>query len=200
LRIRSVLYHHGITGGAPARIARGDGRRFLDQLDLPADARERVTVALFLISTLEQQIHQLERHPRNLARRQAGCQAPMTQFGVGELIALTPLTELGDLTRTSSSRKAVRFAGLVIGVHRSDQTERVGKLTRQGSSPLRWALYEAAQSATRPRSPDYADYHALKARGLTHTRASLTIARKIARRSYHLLHTLGPDALSPASE
>jgi transposase len=82
----------------------------------------------------------------------------------------------------SSSRKAVRFAGIDIGVHRSDRTARVGKLTRQGSPTLRWAIYEAAQSATRPASPDY---HALKARGLTHTRASLTIARKIARRSYH---------------
>jgi transposase len=82
-------------------------------------------------------------------------------------------------------------------VHRSDQTARVGKLTRQGSSSLRWALYEAAQSATRHQSPDYADYHALKARGLTHTRASLTIARKIARRSYQLLHNLGPAALAP---
>jgi hypothetical protein len=108
----------------------------------------------------------------------------MTQFGVGELIALTLLTELGDVTRMSSSRKTVRVAGLDIGVHRSDQTTRVGKLTRQGSPTLRWALYEAAQSATRPASPDYHDYHALKARGLTHARASLTIARKIARRSY----------------
>ena len=50
------------------------------------------------------------------------------------------------------------------------------------------------------RAPDYADYHALRARGLTHTRASLTIARKIARRSYHLLHSLGPQALAPVSE
>lgn len=41
LRIRSVLYHHAISGGAPARIARTDGRRFLDGLDLPADARAR---------------------------------------------------------------------------------------------------------------------------------------------------------------
>ena len=46
----------------------------------------------------------------------------MTQYGIGELIALTCLTELGDVTRMSSSRKAVRFAGIDIGVHRSDQT------------------------------------------------------------------------------
>jgi hypothetical protein len=46
-----VLYHHGISGGAPARIARTDGRRFVEELDLPEDARERVTVALLMIST-----------------------------------------------------------------------------------------------------------------------------------------------------
>ena len=200
LRVRSVLYHHGLSAGAPGEIAGPAGRQFLARLGLPADARERVTVALGMIDTLEREIAEIERSLRRVARRQTGCQALMTQFGVGELIALTLLTELGDVTRMSSSRKAVRFAGLDIGVHRSDQTARVGKLTRQGSSPLRWALYEAAQSATRPRSPDYADYHALKARGLTHTRASLTIARKIARRSYHLLHNLGPAAIAPIPE
>ena len=200
LRIRSVLYHHGLSAGAPGEISSPTGRAFLDHLDLPDDARERITVALGMVDTLEREIHQIERSLRRLARRQAGCQILMSQFGVGELIALTLLTELGDVRRISSSRKAVRFTGLDIGVHRSDQTARVGKLTRQGSSSLRWALYEAAQSATRPRSPDYADYHALRGRGLTHTRASLTIARKIARRSYHLLHRLGPAALSPVSE
>ncbi len=59
--IRSVLYHHGISAGAPARIAAADGRRFLERLALPEDARERVTVALFMIDTLERQIHEIER-------------------------------------------------------------------------------------------------------------------------------------------
>jgi transposase len=200
LRVRSLLYHHGASAGAPGEITSPAGRAFLDALDLPDDARERVSVALSMVDTLERQIAEIERRLRRLARRQAGCQELTTQFGVGELIALTVLTELGDVTRMSSSRKAVRFAGIDIGVHRSDQTSRVGKLTRQGSPPLRWALYEAAQSATRPASPDYHDYHALKARGLTHTRASLTIARKIARRSYHLLHRLGPAGLAPVPD
>jgi hypothetical protein len=84
-----------------------------------------------------------------------------------------------------------------IGVHRSDRHAQLGKLTRQGSAPLRWALFEAAQSASHKGSPDYRDYHALKARGLSHTRATLTIARKLARRSYHILRALGPAALDP---
>ena len=200
LRIRSTLYHHGVSAGAPAKIASATGREFLAALDLPADALERIEVALFMVCTLDARIHELELGLRRIARHQAGCQALMTQYGVGELIALVTLTELGDVTRMSSSRKAVRFAGIDIGVHRSDRSARVGKLTPQGSPTLRWALYEAAQSATRPASPDYQDYHALKARGLTHTRASLTIARKIARRSYHLLHQLGPAALEPIGD
>ena len=197
LRIRSTLFHHGLSAGAPAEIANLDGRKFLAVLELPADARQRIQIALGMVDTLDEQVRAVERGLRKIARRQPGCQALMTQYGVGELIALVTLTELSDVRRMSSSRKAVRFAGIDIGVHRSNQTSRVGKLTRQGSPTLRWALYEAAQSATRPASPDYADYHALKARGLTHTRASLTIARKIARRSYHLLHQLGPVALAP---
>jgi hypothetical protein len=59
--------------------------------------------------------------------------------------------------------------------------------------------YEAALAACRPSSPDHADYQALKARGLSHTRASLTIARKLARRSYHVLRELGPAALEPVA-
>jgi hypothetical protein len=42
-----------------------------------------------------------------------------------------------------------------------------------------------------------ADYLALKARGLTHPRASITIARKLARRCFHTLRELGPQALEP---
>jgi transposase len=152
-----------------------------------------------LIEALDRQLAPLERELRQLARRQAGCRALMRQFGIGELTAPTIISELGDVTRLSAARKAVRCAGLDIGVYRSDRRCRVGKLTRQGSPQLRWALYEAAQSACRPASPDHADYLALKARGLSHTRASMTIARKLARRSFHILRELGPDALQPVS-
>ena len=153
LRIRSVLYHHGISAGAPARIAAADGREFLGRLDLPADVRERVTVALGMVDTLEREIHEIERGLRRLARHQTGCQALMSQFGVGELIGLTFLSELGDASRMTSSRKAVRFAGLDIGIHRSDQTSRVGKLTRQGSSPLRWRCMRPRNQRRGARAP-----------------------------------------------
>src|SRR3954454_4532113 len=121
----------------------------------------------------------------------------MRQYGVGPVTATNVLCELGAAPRLSASRKAVRCSGLDVGVYRSDRRSRTGRITRQGSTALRWALYAAAQSACKPARPDHADYLALKARGLSHTRASLTIARKPARRSFHILRELGPDALSP---
>jgi transposase len=195
-RIRATLYHHGVAG-APDELRTLAGRRFLAGLELPVDARERITTALEIIDLLDAQLAELERDLRALARHQTGCRALMAQYGMGELSSLVTLCELGDVTRLHASRQAVRMAGIDIGVHRSDRHAQLGKLTRQGSAPLRWALYEAAQSASHKGSPDYHDYHALKARGLTHTRACLTIARKLARRSYHILSALGPAALDP---
>jgi transposase len=152
-----------------------------------------------MIAALDRQLAPLEQALRRLARRQAGCRALMAHYGIGELTAPTILCELGDVSRLSGSRKAVRCAGLDVGVHRSDRRSRAGKLTRQGSPQLRWALYESAQAACRPTSPDRADYLALKARGLSHTRASLAIARKLARRCFHTLRELGPAALEPVT-
>jgi transposase len=190
-RVQATLFHHGISG-APDKLLSAQGREFLARLELPDAARQR-------IEALDRQLAPLEAELRRLARRQTGCRALMRHYGVGELTAPTILCELGDVTRLSASRKAVRCAGLDVGVHRSDRRSRAGKLTRQGSPRLRWALYESAQAACRPTSPDRADYLPLKARGLSHTRASLTIARKLARRCFHTLRELGADALEPVT-
>src|SRR5439155_19658190 len=195
-RVQATLFHHGIAG-VPERLLCAQGRAFLEALELPPAALERIEVALALVDALDRQLGPIERELRALARRQTGCRALMAHYGVGELTAPVILCELGDASRLSASRKAVRCAGLDIGVHRSDRRSRAGKLTRQGSPQLRWALYESAQAACRPTSP--ADYLALKARGLSHPRASITLARKLARRCYHTLHELGPAALDPVT-
>jgi transposase len=200
-RIQATLFHHGVPAGAvPRSLLSSEGRRALDALQLPESAHERIRVALTLIDALDAQLSPLERQLRRLARRQTGCQALQRHFGVGPLTAPTILVELGDVSRLSASRKAVRAVGFDIGVHRSDRRSRLGRLTRQGPPDARWALYEAAQSACRHNSPDHDQYLALKARGLTHTQASLTIARKLTRRCFHTLRALGPSALEPVND
>jgi transposase len=66
---------------------------------------------------------------------------------------------------------------------------RRGRLSKQGSPELRWALAEAAHHACQRRSPDHDLYLEVKGRR-GGQRASLTVARKLARRAYHVLNDL----------
>jgi hypothetical protein len=62
---------------------------------------------------------------------------------------------------------------------------------------LRWALFEAALSAARVGSPDHG-YYLQVAERIDHTRACLSLARKLCRRAYHILRELAmrPSPLS----
>ena len=193
-RMQAVLYHHGVPSrswliSAVACVA--------DELELPAAAREQITIALAMIDAHDTQLAPLDQQLRDYARRQPGCRALMRHYGIGPLTSITILAELGDARRFSSSREAVRYAGLDITVHQSDARRAPGHLSRQGPPALRWALFEAAQCARRPGSPDHAYYTEAAAR-LGGNRACLAVARKLLKRSYHTLRELGEEALQPA--
>jgi transposase len=195
-RIHALLFHHGIQ--RPRALLTREGRRVLATLELSASARESLDVALAMIDACDAQLAPLDRELRRYAGRQAGCRALMEIFGVGALTSAAILGELGDARRFSSSRHAVRFAGLDITVYSSDARRSPGRLSRQGSSLLRWAVYEAAQTAARSGSPDHAYYLSLAAR-LGKSRAKLALARKLLRRAHHILRELGDAALCPAT-
>jgi transposase len=194
-RIQAVLYHPG----CPARrsLMVGDGREWLAAQPLPETAREQVTIAIAVIDALERQMAPLDKELRAYARRQPGCKALMAHYGIGELISVTILAELGDARRFANRRDAVRYAGLDITVYQSDQPRAPGKLSRQGPPALRWALYEAAQQARHPRSPDRA-YYLQAAERLGGNPACLALTRKLLKRSYHTLRELGEEAPLPA--
>jgi transposase len=194
-RIQATLYHHGV----PPRswLMTAESRAWLADLELPSAAREQITTALALIDAHDAQLRPLDQQLREYAKRQPGCRALMRHYGIGPLTSITILAELGDARRFSSSREAVRYAGMDITVHQSDARRAPGRLSRQGPSALRWALFEAAQCARRPGSPDHAYYGETAAR-LGGNRACLAVARKLLKRSYHTLRELGEEALQPA--
>jgi transposase len=194
-RIQAVLYHHGCPQRRKLMV--GDGPDWLSAQPLPDAAREQVTVALAMIDALERQIAPLDQALRPYARRQAGCRALIdAYYGVGELVAVTILAELGDCRRFENSRDAVRYGGMDITVRQSDRHRAPGHLSRQGPPALRWALYEAAQHARFPNSPDR-EYYLKAAEKLGGNRACLALARKLLKRCYHTLRELGEDALAP---
>ena len=106
--------------------------------------------------------------------------------------------ELGDVRRFANSDDVVRHTGLDITVYSSDGKRSAGHLSRQGPQLLRWALYESAKCAARAAAPDHGYYTAARDRR-TAGLATLSVARKLARRCYHTLRELGEEALAPAA-
>jgi len=194
-RIQAVLYHHGCPQRRQLMV--GDGREWLVAQPLSDTARQQITVAIAIVDALERELAPVTRELRFYARAQTGCKALIdAYYGIGELCAVTVVSELGDCRRFANSRDAVRYGGLDITVYQSDRHRAPGHLSRQGPPALRWALYEAAQVARHPRSPDRA-YYEQAAERLGGNRACLALARKLLKRCYHTLRELGDDALAP---
>ena len=85
-------------------------------------------------------------------------------YGVGPVTALAMTCWLGGAGRFSSSRQAVRFAGLDVTVCSSDRKGPPGRLSRQGPPVLRWAVYEAGKTHARTSAPDHRYYAQVKDR------------------------------------
>jgi transposase len=193
-RIHAALFHHGLPRPTQELLSRGT-RAWLEQVALPPASRQALAVALRQIDGLDAELDL-----RTLARRQLGCRALMTHhYGIGAITAPTILAELGDARRFAGGDQVVRATGLDITVYASDGKRSPGHLSRQGPEVLRWALFEAAKAAARPSSPDYAYYQQVKAcQG--GNRATLAVARKLARRVRHTLLRLGDAALAPVED
>ena len=110
-RMQAVLYHHGLP--KRAGLLTRENRAWVEQLALPAAGREQITVGLGMIDAVEARITPLDKELRAYARRQAGCRAlQAAHYGIGALTSVVILAELGDCTRFSSSREAVRYGGM----------------------------------------------------------------------------------------
>jgi transposase len=195
-RMQAVLYHHGFP--QQRNLLTVEKRQWLTGLSLSATAREQLTMALQMIDAIDLQLVPFDRGLRADARKQPGCRALADQiYGIGELTAITILAELGDTRRFPNSRDVVRYSGLDITVYQSDDHRAPGHLSRQGPPTLRWALYEAAQVARAgQRSPDR-QYYLDTAQRIGGNRACIAIARKLLKRSYHILKELGDRAIEP---
>ena len=200
-RIHAVFFHQG----APAL---GDGAlrtdRDLQALRAAAAAhlspagQLQVATALDMLAALEARLGALRHRLLAAARSLTGAKVLTERlYGVGPVTGLAMTCWLGGAGRFSSSRKAVRFAGLDVTVWSSDRKGPPGGLSRQGPPVLRWAVYEAGKTHARASAPDHRYYAAVKDRK-DGKRAALSEARKILRQACHILTELGDDALTAA--
>ena len=192
-RLHAVLHHEGWPCRR-SQLLTQRGRRWLAALQLSGAASQQVAVHLTLIETLEAQLRPLEKELRHFAQTDPRTQALMELFGVGPILACHLLAEIGSALRFRRSRQLVRLSGLDPVVEESGEHRRRGRLAKQGSPLLRWAAVEAAQHGRRCNSPDRRLW-SLSAKRRGANRATLTVARKLLRRSFHVLRQVELEQL-----
>ena len=200
-RIHAVLFHQGAPalGDGALRSEQGLGAlRAAAAAHLSPAGQLQIATALQMTAALETRLHELRHQLTDAARHLAGAKVLTARlYGVGPVTALAMTCWLGGAGRFSSSRKAVRFAGLDVTVWSSDRKGPPGRLSRQGPPVLRWAACEAGKAHARASAPDHAYYAQVKDR-CNGKRAALSEARKILRQACHIRAELGDDALSAA--
>lgn len=105
--------------------------------------------------------------------------------GVGAIVSDTLIAEIGDVTRFSTVKSLIAFAGLDPRVRQSGASlNRNTHLTKRGSPYLRRAIYMAAASAERHDLTLKAIYDKKRAEGKRYTEATIVVARKLLNRVY----------------
>jgi transposase len=131
---------------------------------------------------IEQQVDDLDRKVRKLARHDAQVRKFMTVPGVGPITALCFKATIDDPTRFKRSRSVGAYIGLTTRRHASGEVDWSGRISKCGDAMLRMYLFEAAGVLlTR-----VVKWSALKAWGTKLTKrnglrkAKVAVARKLA--------------------
>ena len=110
----------------------------------------------------------------------------LTIPGIGVPSAAVILSEFGDFSKFSSPSKLLSFAGMEPRYFQSGTSECTGKMVKHGSSHLRYAIMNCAQTVIN-NEPTFAAYYAKKrAEGKGHRVALSHIAKKLLRVIYTL--------------
>ncbi len=70
--------------------------------------------------------------------------------GVAPTVAITTVSEIGDITRFENPRQFMAYLGLVPSEHSSGQSVKRGSITKTGNGHVRRVLVEAAQAYSYP--------------------------------------------------
>jgi transposase len=184
--IHAALFHHGLPRPDQELLSRAT-RAWLEGVALPPASRQ----ALGQIDGLDP----IDQWLGALARGQPGCRALMTHHdGIGPSPPRPSWPSWAPVCRRRPGGPGHRA-----GRHRLCLRRQAQPRAPVPPGPRGVALgadFEAAKAAARPGSPDYAYYPQVKARQ-GGNRATLAVARKLARRVGHSLLQLGDAALAP---
>src|ERR1044071_148288 len=174
----------GVSMRTQLRSQKGQAK--LQQLPLPEPLGTQRDELLSLLQTLDQKISTIEQWLEQQTKEDVGVQRLQTHPGIGLLTSICVRYTLEDIGRFPNTRKVTAFAGFDPMQDKSDERERMGAISKQGSRWLRFFLIEAGQIAMR-RDVDLANvYHRPPRRG-GHAKAKVAVGRRLLVRAFIML-------------
>jgi len=164
------------------------GRAELEKLALQPWAGRRRKELLESLDRLDEQVRELDQAVEEAGRTRPEVALLRTHPGVGMVVALTFALTIGPVERFANSRCLVSYLGLNPREHSSGGRQRLGAISKQGNSMLRWLLVEAAQTAARFDAQLRRLYQRLKKKRVSGI-AKVAVARRLAVRLFWMLRT-----------
>jgi len=154
VKIRDIMAYWGVKPPEGYGLFTRKGVEWLRGLGM-----EPVDCYLRLMEPFKQEILVMSKELRAMARDDSDVRLLMTIPGIGYYIALLIKAEVGDIHRFKSKDHLASHGGLVPSSKSSGGVQRHGRITRAGSTWLRWALVEAAMVHIRYDTPVTRLYH-----------------------------------------
>lgn len=180
-QLQAVALNEGLR--CKKRLFRAGGRQQLESFQLAPWASRRRRELLELLDRLNPTIAELSQAVEREAEKCPEAQRLMTHPGVGALTALAFVLIIGETERFQCGKQIAAYLGLVPLEKSSGNRRRLGHITKQGSSIVRFLLVEAAQVTVRSLPEWRSKYvHLMMRRG--RKIAKVAMARKLAVRLY----------------
>ncbi|MGO9589275.1 MAG: IS110 family transposase [Candidatus Acidiferrales bacterium] len=159
------------------------GRAQLEKLPLETWASRRRHDLLELLDRMNPTIEALTAAVEQEAKKQPEVLRLMTHPGVGPLTALAFVLIIGTPDRFPCGKQIGSYVGLIPSEDSSAGRQRLGHISKQGNSLLRFLLVEAAQAAVRY-DPDWRRRYVHLAMRRERRIAKVAMARRLAVRLY----------------
>jgi transposase len=183
-QLQALALNQGLQKGRKLWSAAGIEQ--LRKLPMMEHAARRRDQLLQTMMELDRQIGELDVLVRRQAEGREDARRLMTHPGVGPQTALAMVLTLGEVSRFENAGKVASYLGLIPGEYSSGNKQRLGHISKQGSSLMRFLLVEAGQTAVRGDEQlrrAYARLAAKKSRAV----AKVMVARRLAVRLYWML-------------
>ena len=183
-QLQAVALNEGLR--CKKKLWREKGRKQLEAIRLAPWASRRREDLLQLLDGLNPTIAELTEAIDQEVEKSAEARRLMTHPGVGPLTSLAFVLIIGRAERFQCGKQIAAYLGLVPLEDSSGERRRLGHITKQGNSLLRFLLVEAAQVTARSLPEWRSKYvHLTMRRG--RKIAKVAMARRLAVRLYWMM-------------